>query len=748
MIDKTPSSLHCDLTAVYNGALLRQTSLTQAYLGEILAYDMDRETLAPLKFPNFWHEHNPRARILPVLSLQFHPRDIGTLLVAYPEGAVVFSFKQNKVSKFLHYHVPRGAPGGDADPSTIGVDRNPRLVHALWHPTGTFVLTGHDDSSLVIWDPKDGRIVMARTVTETNIEKPGSGASAFGAGSGSFTPVTPLIQVAWCANQDPDDTAILVAGGGSALMPIEGLTFMELGRTPNYRTATWQLLAEHFEKPKRIKVLPTPPKVQVVNFCLIPRKSPWFAGAHDPIAIIALLSSGEITTLSFPSGYPISPTNQLHVSLTFVHPFITCVRHSPVDRTKWLGMTENRSAGPPILKGGLEATASLQRSESRNIVQTAHADGTIRLWDAGHGDEIENENVLQADVAHAIGRLDNVQITRISLSAASGELAAGLKSGEIVVFRWGRNSNPGREPPVAKSMQSKALTNVSERKDPSLNEGFHPFTLLDQQDGPCCALKVSDVGFIAAGFEGGSIVVIDMRGPAIIYNENINQTSGAQRKSGPFHKKTTSSNSGRPVMLEFSVMTLEDDDYSSILLHVGTDTGLIATYKILPSQGGRFTVSFAGSTSLDDGILMLHPLNTNTGKPAYAYPAAVAALRLGTGVDGVLVAVTKREARIFRPASAKGVHRSWEGMVCHTAAVTRCGDADTGRAIVGLFGDGTARAFTIPGMKDIGYVKIGDLVDVQRLSDAIVTDTGDVLAWTGPSEIALLNVWGRPESKY
>ncbi len=61
---------------------------------------------------------------------------------------------------------------------------------------------------------------------------------------------------------------------------------------------------------------------------------------------------------------------------------------------------------------------------------------------------------------------------------------------------------------------------------------------------------------------------------------------------------------------------------------------------------------------------------------------------------------------------------------------------------MGLFGDGCARAFAIPSLKEVGNVKVGHLVDVRRLSEAIITATGDIFAWTGPSEMAVLNVWG------
>jgi WD40 repeat protein len=525
-----------------------------------LAYDLDRENLAPFKIPNFWREQNPQTRVSPVIALSFHPRDIGTLLIGYSDGAVIYSFKQNKVVKSFQYELPRGAPGGDSDPSSINMARKPALTQAVWHPTGTFILTGHEDSSIVFWDPKDGRVVMARTLQDTNVDKPGGGSTSHGVTPGTFAFKAPLFRIAWCANKDPDDTAILIAGGAPMNLPTKGLTLFELGRTPVYATSPWQVLSDHFESPKRQRILPTPPNAEVVDFCLIPRSSPHFAGAHDPIAVLALLSSGEVITLSFPSGIPISPTNQVHPSMTFVHPYITHANLAPIERTRWLGMTEKRAHGPLILKGGAEATHPLKRFESRNIVQTAHADGTIRLWDAGHGDEIENEALLQADVSLAVGRHEDIDVTRVSLSGATGELAVGLKTGEVVMFRWGHNKNAGTEPPPPVPNTPNQLTNVTERRDSTLTEGLFPFTLLDEQNGAVSALKLSDVGFVAAGFEGGSLSIIDLRGPAIIYSANVQEFIKSDKR-GSFRRSNAPATAKLqyPTALEFSVMTLDGD---------------------------------------------------------------------------------------------------------------------------------------------------------------------------------------------
>lgn len=119
----------------------------------------------------------------------------------------------------------------------------------------------------------------------------------------------------------------------------------------------------------------------------------------------------------------------------------------------------------------------------------------------------------------------------------------------------------------------------------------------------------------------------------------------------------------------------------------------------------------------------------------------MAALRTGLKVNGALVAVTQSSVHIFKPAHSKGAHKSFDNYFCDAAAVVRY--QDQGYAIVGVFGDGTARAYTIPSMKEIASSKASDILDVRRFSDAVITPTGNILGFTGPSETAFINVWGK-----
>ncbi|KAI0150620.1 lethal giant larvae like, C-terminal-domain-containing protein [Xylariaceae sp. FL1272] len=712
------------------------------HTGEILTYDLDRERMSNFRLPNFWADKDPRARAIALVSLQMHPRDIGKLLIGYSHGAVIYSFKQNQPTRFYEYQVPPGAPGGSHH--AVESQRKPKLTHALWHPTGTFVLTAHDDASLVFWDTsKDGRLVMARTLYDLNVDQPNPHAEA-------PKPKHPYLRIAWCCKRNPEDSGLLVAGGHPLDGLPGGLTFIDLGITPNYATSSWQVLSDYL-KGKGTSILETPAGAEVLKFWkitnaaplrlsdLIPRVSPHFAGAQDPIAVMALLSSSEMLTMSFPSGYPISPTNQLHPSLSLVQPFATKITSSILSRERWLGMVENRNQGELILKGGAEAARPRRRFEGRTIIQVAHADSTVRIWDVGHGDEIENATQVQVDVARALNRYDDVQITAMSMAGETGEFAVGTATGEVVIYRWDSNNYYGQNGNQEIPSRPGEITNISARSEPNLKSGLQPSSLYEMMQGPISAVKVSDVGFVAAGSENGFFSLIDLRGPSIMFRASIADLTKSEKKSSLFKKSgSTSATKDWPVAIEFAVMTLDEDKYSSICCFIGTLTGKLVTLKLLPS-GSSFQAQVAGVSHLDDQIVSISPIVADTGKPASATGHTVAGLREGMNVNGSLVVVTQSEIRIFKPATAKGASKSFGESPCGAASVTEF--ELHGMALVGVFGDRTTRAFSLPGLKELGTASL-PMMDVTRVADSLVTEHGEVFCWTSPSEFAVLQVWG------
>lgn len=613
-------------------SLLTDPLLDWAFIGmntgDIITYDLDRERISPFRIPNLWRTRDPNARAVSLLGMQLHPKDIGKLLVVYSHGVVVYSFKQAQATKFFEYELPPRAPGGNGEVSDL--PRKPRVTHAAWHPSGTFILTAHDDGSIVFWDSKDGRVVMARSLRDTMVDQPNAKRT-------EPTLIEPFRKIAWCCKANPDDTGLLIAGGHPIDAPEKGLTFIELGPTPMYATSSWELLTNYFQG-KRQHTIQTPSGAEVVDFCLVPRQSPHFAGAQDPIAILATLTSGEIITLSFPSGYPITPTNQLHPSLQFVHPFVIRFAVTRMDRGRWLAMNETRNRGELLLKGGAEAPRPRRRFEARNIIQVAHADSMIRIWDVGHGDEIENPAQVQVDLARALDRYEDVEVTAMDMAGLTAEFAAGTRTGELVVYRQGTNKFYGRDQPQHLDPNPGALTDISSRAEPGLKQGLQPFLLYEMAQGPISVVKVSDIGFVAVGSEGGFFSIIDLRGPTVIHQSSMAEFAKQEKRSSLFRGHSSSPAVKEwPTVIEFGVMTLEGDNYSSIACFVGTNQGRVATFKLLPSGNG-YSVKLAGvNHGGSDKVVAVCPIVADTGAPAVATGPVVAGLREGRHVNGVLV---------------------------------------------------------------------------------------------------------------
>ena len=143
---------------------------------------------------------------------------------------------------------------------------------------------------------------------------------------------------------------------------------------------------------------------------------------------------------------------------------------------------------------------------------------------------------------------------------------------------------------------------------------------------------------------------------------------------------------------------------------------------------------------------MIAPLDPDSGNPVNANQGAMAGLRNGSRINGVLVVVTITGIRIFKPATAKGAHKSFNEVFCDSARVVANLDGAIG--LVGLFGDGTAKTYSIPGLKEIASTRLDHLVDTRRFPEALIAPTGEILAGTGPSEFVTLDAWGAGRDEF
>src|SRR6202048_1971802 len=145
--------------------------------GTVDIWDLDRECITKFQIPNLYRGRSIgpgiKSRIQPVVAMALHPKDLGILMVGYGFGAALFSFKENKAFKYFELEIPAFARGGDTDPSVISRARRPRLTHCVWHPSGTYILTCHEDGCLAFWDAKnEAAPIHVRTVDDTHVDIP------------------------------------------------------------------------------------------------------------------------------------------------------------------------------------------------------------------------------------------------------------------------------------------------------------------------------------------------------------------------------------------------------------------------------------------------------------------------------------------------------------------------------------------------------------------------------------------------
>lgn len=153
---------------------------------------------------------------------------------------------------------------------------------------------------------------------------------------------------------------------------------------------------------------------------------------------------------------------------------------------------------------------------------------------------------------------------------------------------------------------------------------------------------------------------------------------------------------------------------------------------------------YAGSNQLDESpILSLTPLNSDSGRRSWATPQAVASLREGIKTPGVVLAVSRNEARIFKPPQARGAHKSWsDESSCHAACVTEL--EGYGICLTLVIDPGNVVSYSLPGLKLIGVqLSLCQVFDKERMAASRVLESGHILGWTGEHEIGLLYQWGK-----
>lgn len=749
--------------------------------GSIVFYDVDRLQMTPLRVDNLQKVILPKEKMSPVLAIEWHPRDIGTLLVTYSHCAVQYLITEGGVkSSFFLRLTPdmRGfetsntiETGGKRKLFASAKEVIPRMKQALYHPNGLHLVTVHNDGTLAFWDCAGGVLLEARTIQQRQLHKPGQPVSWDQPSN---------IVAKWVTDQDPEVTQLVVCGGLAATPDI--MHVFEFGYTLKYTLTSHEKQGGFYSKPsegeRRVSIRfnrrsqERGPLEYIKEIMPISAEGqPYFSGGHNPVAFLLLSNFGTLYLLAYRSNdrIPLLPP-----SLLLVAPPATFSSVESVKRTEWFGILpasqNNALAQKSFVNGGAPVSRHFPRRLGTNdsfvdILISGHEDGTVRFIDVTDGDHHVERQELQLNLKTTLfNGMDSAsyRVKFISPSFESKNVAVALANGNVAICFFAKmNLNKQVTPPkpdyldcpIIHAQGGASIVDLSQKVAGTFNQPtFIPKFLLNLENkDTVTSLRICHAGFLAVGYRSGRLIVCDLsRGPGIILNLD-SVTSHLPSVSGECFATS----------IEFTIMDYGQEGFASLLMLVGTNAGgNFMVFKLVPQQSGAFAAVFADKTlglnyksvegTSETGIDLIIPLDSSTGTSAVATMENFLRLAQGLHINGLILFTSKRDLRTLKLPKQKLAHKVVdEACLCSGVIQLR----DKGAILATITQSGFIKLFSLPSLSDVADVKIPSQV-FSRLQDSFrsgsiqkscILSSGDIFTWVNSTEI--LNLVFYDESK-
>ncbi|EHM99799.1 Sro7p [Saccharomyces cerevisiae x Saccharomyces kudriavzevii VIN7] len=706
--------------------------------GSTIIYDIDRDQLSTFRLDNLQKSSFfPAARLSPIVSIQWNPRDIGTVLISYEYVTLTYSLVENTIKQSFIYELPPFAPGGDFSKKT-NEKRTPKVIQSLYHPNSLHILTVHEDNSLVFWDANSGHLIMARTLFETDINIPQPDYVRDSSASGAA-----ISKVYWMCENNPEYTSLLISHKPISKGDNQSLTMIDLGYTPRYSITSYDGMKNYYANPKQMKIFPLPTNEPVINVLPIPRQSPYFAGCHNPGLVALLLDNGEIETMLYPSGIFTNKASLFPQNLSWLRPIATVSMAASVPNKLWLGALSAAQNKDYLLKGGVRTKRQNPPAEYGTAIITGHSNGSVRICDASHGD-IQDNASFEVNLSRTLNKANELAVDKISFATETLELAVSIETGDVVLFKYEVNQfyNAEKRPENGELEMSfrrfslnntkDVLVDVRDRAPTSIRQGFMPLTAVHANKGKTSAINNSNIGFVGIGYSAGNVMLIDRRGPAIIYMENIREIQGVQ--------------SARVTCIEFVIMEYGDDGYSSILMLCGTDMCELITYKILPAPGGRFNVEFMDITNVisKGPVRKIDAFSRETKSSCLATIPKMQNLSKGLCIPGLIMITGFDDIRLTSLGKAKSTHKSFKFPLATTGlSYIPFMEGNSNRKIstvlITLEINGHVKIFSLPDFKEQMSEHIPFPIAAKYIAESSVLRNGDMLVRVSEFQVSLFS---------
>ncbi|KAG4305951.1 hypothetical protein PORY_000861 [Pneumocystis oryctolagi] len=728
--------------------------------GTIDVWDIDRECISPYKINNLYIERHeewrqmdydyapPRSYVSPVISIKIHPRDLGMILIGYPDGVVLYSIKKKSPIYFFELEVPQRIYEKNST-GKVQICR-PKLTSFSWAPHGYHFVTSYQNGCFAFWSAKSNqRPLLVRTLDETEIdilvEKKVENDSYKLACIRN-----PIFSIIWSCNDNLEDTSIFIVGGNLNNQDSEELNILDFGQCPSISLSSANVFSRYYASPRQCLSLSHFLSDSVVDICVFQKTSQKYLGNYNIESILLVLASGEVELLKYPDGFFLNSLKSLPASLEWMSPRIHDVSSCFIS---------NISPGYEKDDKGLNRTcksqvSGQQKSLSYNeIIATGHNNGIVRLYNVTSDYRFEKIHEI------FVGKTLNIpvhmtKITIVKISEAS-TLAIGCERGELIIYDYfscdktkvfeSDNSYQTSKDVTKYNVDGKSKSNsstdnkhIASSNDGKNEDNFSCFSIFQIYRGSVISLKMSNIGLISCGYEFGTVILINIYKHTIVLQIELSEVKNTKLRD---FENDDNSELEVAVVFEFTVGKIKTKDKPSVLFIIGTSFGRLIFYSIDLIARNEFKVKYLGEFLFEDDLIVnILPIYKNTLKPYTINSNVFKNLADISVLENSIIIVTRNSLRIYDSCFIEMSQYLYKKSVkCVSANIVYLEEIDA--AVACVLDDKKVLLFTLLNLNIIATIDLPPLFD-EKLNKSIVTMTGNIYLWTSPAELSLFYLLG------
>ncbi|KAF8846111.1 hypothetical protein BDN67DRAFT_16617 [Paxillus ammoniavirescens] len=580
------------------------------------------------------------------------------------------------------------------------------------------------------------------------------------------------------------DTALLVLGGGFAgddpglvafLMPA-----FDSPSPPTDATGLHSTVRDAMRKclvPKKEAFYPSDSVVR--DFFVIPRDNPYFSGSWDPVDIVWLCGPPDtsgVEAYEFPPPHffsiPQPPTPDQRGSMDIEDHLSSLLEEMKINQVPTrlhlpvpLASARNGVTGAFVMKiqressdmllasstkqhslplnggcawidGAKLSQAKLAKYHPRQILITTHRNSSVHFHDISpqllistetspvtkdfpqplHDLTINLGTVFQDPELCELLRGTNgsPEICSVQLAPESLDCLVTLKTGAVIYSLSSKEESS--KPREASDKEIILLRHLPEQD----GSKFHPYMMLHQGTSVTTASSLCDIGFFAVGYNDGSLIIVDLRGPSIL---RPTQEQYLRKK----HFQLDHRNGlDTVVSLTWTISGLASDLELAVRLVAIHASGTTDIYKMARSQGSTtFAITGVAATETLPNPLprCSFVLDSQTGAPLYANGAWLAACLRSSGAksNGCLwVTVSATGARCIAGITGDRVGKvDWDRK--HHVLGAQVIERNSSRVLVVFTNKGEALVYSLPYLEFLYTTPLS----VRPKGPVSVDDTGD-----------------------